>query len=144
MPDALTPVDNGASYAGQYGIANNHYAAWLMSIGHGELLALRPAEFSEAIREPACTAPAEKRNSKTGRWMKPAKFACGYKMRLRPGEFVCYEHKTPVRVPMPPRWQKMPKCPWTPLECIGYEVGLEYSSVGYESRGAWKWLRTPL
>lgn len=108
-------VDNGASMAGVYGLANNHYAAWLINRGYGELLALTPAEFKKPEpKGPSCTAPKEEPyEDKHGRWKWRAVKGqrCGAEMRLRPAEWACYEHKTPVKKRRSMRLQQIPAFP---------------------------------
>ena len=144
-PQALTPPDAGASYAGVYGLAGNHYAAWLIGRGYGELLALTPKEMLASVKPPECTAPRSHADGRTGALVDDKYgLPCGNRMLYRGTHWLCAAHARAVRVIIPPRLQEMPKCPWTPLECIGFEVSLEYRSDSYEDKPSWRWLRLAL
>ena len=113
----LTPADNGASYAGQYGIANNHYAAWLIGRGYGELLALTPSEMQAPLTPPKCTAPRSHTDGRTGalvdeRYGPP----CERTMLYRGAYWLCPAHAKPVRVTIPPR---LAEDAAVPVECGG-------------------------
>lgn len=94
----LDAIDNGASLAGLYGIANNHIAAWLLSRGHGELLALTPDELRKQMPAPMCRAQREEQDKKF-RWHKK-RGVCGYKMLFRPSGWACYQHAETKRQPL--------------------------------------------
>ena len=135
MTDPYAAVDNSMSFAGLYGLANPT-VSWLIARGFGELVALTPEELHRPIALPLCPAPF-----------------CGRRMEYRSVEtragrqpaFVCYVHPNhPVRRPCPPRLQQLPPCPWTPLECVGYEVDVQYSRLPTEAKATWKWARVKM
>lgn len=109
---ALEVVDNGHSYGGVYGIANNDYALWMINRGYGELVALTPEELQKAPTPPLCSAPASHVDGRTGklvdeRYGRP----CTLAMHWRGSEWVCYHHAEPVRLRIPPRLQQIPAFP---------------------------------
>ena len=143
--DTLTPRDNGASYAGVYGIANNDYALWMLSRGFGELLALTPEEMQKPERAPSCRALGEQHVQQGRKWRWVRKGGkCERPMRIRPEGYVCYEHAEPVRVPRPPRLQEIPFFEGGIEAAIGCEVDLVYTKDDGERKASWKYKLRPL
>lgn len=153
----LNAVDNGASFAGLYGLSNPT-VTWLISRGYGELVALTPEEMRKEERPPSCRARQEKaeRNAR-GKWVwRKFSNTCGEPMRYRPAGWVCYEHETPVRAPRPPRLQETPKLiDWGEgdgPETLGrfsvdellllaeLEVDVVYTKDDNERRPSWKYV----
>ena len=124
----LASRDNGHSFGGLYGFANP-VVTWLLSRGQGELVALTPQELKVGAHTPTCPD-------------------CQASMLWRGQEWVCYghdpPHDPPIRRRIPPSWQKLPPCPWKALDCIGYEVDIQYSQELGEQRASWKWTRRRL
>lgn len=99
--------DNGASLGGVYGIVNNPLAAWLMSRGQGEMLALRPDELRKPLQAPMCRAQREEQDKKW-RWHKKPGL-CGRPMLYRPNGWSCYQHAETQRQPLGVVLQEAPR-----------------------------------
>jgi len=117
-------VDNGASFAGLYGLTNP-IVTWLIARGQGELVALRPEELHQAAVAPRCPGSHPGRHPD---------------MLWRGHEWVCYDHDKPVRQHIPPRLQEIPPPPFSTFDVIGKEVSLEYTLEANERRASWHWL----
>lgn len=116
--------DNGHSFAGLYGLSNP-IVTWLIGRGQGELVALTPDELHKVAAQPNC----------------PSCLRSGQRnpMHWRGKEWVCYDHKKPIRETIPPRLQELPPGPrWQ--DCIGKEVDLVYTKADGESRASWKYV----
>ena len=131
--------DNGASFAGRYGLSNPT-VAWLINSGFGELVALRPEEMQQEEKGPMCPSPTTRYVDFDNQAFYTKDEHCPEKMLWRGADWVCYRHDEPVRRRRMPRLQEIPLPPFSTFDVIGKEVSLEYSKQPWEAKASWRWL----